>query len=220
MRAHTIKTLSVLMMGGILFAFSNPINASSDQRQAEDDGWFKPGFLLGRSQTGIFEEQNKREEAQLLKEIQEHNAQLNHKVDSAKFQEVFESLDKRICAVQFTGLEVRVDELSKLYSLKGIGNRAIEKIGSTLGYLPMYALETSTPLEPGAFGKGRLTLLTAADILKENAHIVIPFFQQEVEKAEIALASFKTTDQRSKMIHTFYVGSLLKMVKDHMPSEK
>jgi hypothetical protein len=219
MRALTIKTLSILMMGGILFAFSNPINASSDQRDDESNGWFKPGFLLGRS-NGLFEEQNNREEAQLIKEIQEHNAQLNHKVDITKFQETFESLDQRIRAARFTGLEVSVDELSKLYSLNGIGSRAIEKIGSTLGYLPMYSLETSTPLEPGAFGKGLLRPLTASDILKENAHIVIPFFQQEVEQAEIVLASFKTTDQRSEMIHTFYVASLLKMVKDHMPFEK
>ncbi|MBX9697266.1 MAG: hypothetical protein K2X53_04185 [Alphaproteobacteria bacterium] len=219
MRALKINTLSILMMGGIFFSFSNPIDASRGQRDDESNGWFKPGFLLGRP-NGLFEKDNKREDDQLVKEIQAHNAQMNQKVDITKFLETFESLDQRIRDARFTGLEVSVDELSKLYSIKGIGNRAIEKIESTLGYLPMYTLETSTPLEPGAFGQGRLTTLTASDILKENADIVIPFFKQEVEQAELVLASFKATDQRSEMIHTFYVASLLKMIKDHMPFEK
>lgn len=218
MRAHTLKIVSILITGGVIFSFTNPINASRDERDDESGGWFKPGFLLGKP-NGIFEEENKREEAQLLKEIGAHNGQINQKVDLTKFEEAFESLDQRIRAAGFTGLEVSVEELSKRYSLKGIGIRAIEKIESTLGYLPTHTLETSTPLEPGAFGTGRLIPLTATEILKDNAHIVIPFFQQEVEQAEAELASFKTTDQKSGLIHTFYVASLLKLVKDHLPEK-
>lgn len=215
MHAHTLKTVLILMTGGMIFAFSSPMIASRDQKDDESGGWFKPGCFLGKP-NGIFEEADTTADAQLMKEIQVHNAQLNQAVDINAFQATFERLGERILAAQLKGLTVNVEELNKHYSLKGIGMRAIEKIESTLGYLPAYTLVTSTPLEPGACGKGRLIPLTATEILRENAHIVIPFFQEIVEKAEVELASFKTTDQTSGIIYTFYVASLLKLIKEHM----